>query len=99
MFRTPDADESNLSTTNDPVVNYFRGKQRRFEFQWQLRLRKLVPGGVFMGVEVDEPIQMGMIQRALANAALAFTKKTNQVRPSQTMIRRLFKLCTLFSVD
>ena len=33
-----------------------------------------------MGVEVDEPIQMGMIQRALANAALSFTKKTNQVR-------------------
>ena len=99
MFRTPDADESNLSTTNDPVVNYFRGKQRRFEFQWQLRLKKLVPGDVFMGVEVDEPIQMGMIQRALANAALVFTKKTNQVRPSQTMMRRLFKLCTLFSVD
>jgi hypothetical protein len=85
MFRTPDADESNLST-NDAVVNYFRGKQRRFEFQWQLRLKKLVPGDVFMGVEVDEPIQIGMIQRALANAALAFTKKTNQVWPSQSMI-------------
>lgn len=96
MFRTPDADESNLSTTNDPVENYFRGKQRRFEFQWQLRLKKLVPGDVFMGVEVDEPIQMGMIQRALANAALVFTKKTNQVRPSQTMMRRLFKLSLYF---
>ena len=98
MFRTPDADESNLST-NDPIVNYFRGKQRRFEFQWQLRLKKLVPGDVFMGVEVDEPIQMGMIQRALANAALAFTKTTNQVWPSQSMIRRSFKLLILFSVD
>jgi len=83
MFRTPEADESNLST-NDPVVNYFRGKQRRFEFQWQLRLKKLVPGDVFMGVEVDEPIRMGVIQRALANAALAFTKKTNQVGQSQS---------------
>ena len=109
LFRTPDADEqssnlgSNTTTTtatadNDDhnIANYFRGKQRRFEFQWQLRLKKLVPGDVFMGVEVDEPIQMGMIQRALANAALAFTKKTNQVRPSRTVIRRSFKLRILF---
>lgn len=77
MFRTPDVDE--LTKTNDPVVNYFRGKQRRFEFQWQLRLKKIPSGDLFLGVEVDEPIQMGMIQRALANTALKFTKKMNQV--------------------
>jgi hypothetical protein len=77
MFRTPDVDEP--SKTDDPIVNYFRGKQRRFEFQWQLRLKKLPPGDLFLGVEVDEPIQMGMIQRALANTALKFTKKMNQV--------------------
>ncbi len=88
MFRTPDADESKSSSRSandnedddgDPSLSYFRDKQRRFEFQWQLRLKRLLSGDVFMGVEVDEPIQMGMIQRALANAALSFTKKTNQV--------------------
>ncbi len=77
MFRTPEVDEP--TETNDPIVNYFRGKQRRFEFQWQLRLKKLPSGDLFLGVEVDEPIQMGMIQRALANTALKFTKKMNQV--------------------
>ena len=81
MFRTPDVDEP--TKTNDPMVNYFRGKQRRFEFQWQLRLKKLPPGDLFLGVEVDEPIQMGMIQRALANTALKFTKKMNQVSISR----------------
>mmetsp|Transcript_31229 Transcript_31229/g.66068 ORF Transcript_31229/g.66068 Transcript_31229/m.66068 type:complete len:1880 (+) Transcript_31229:299-5938(+) len=87
MFRTPEVDEPLSSSNshgesfhdnNDDVVNYFRGKQRRFEFQWQFRLKQLPPGDVFMGMELDEPIQMGMIQRALANAALKFVKKMNQ---------------------
>lgn len=78
MFRTPDVDEP-TSSNNDPIVNYFRGKQRRFEFQWQLQLKKVPDGEVFLGAEVEEPIQMGIIQRALANAALKFTKKMNQV--------------------
>lgn len=77
MFRTPEVDEPMVSSSEDPVVTYFRGKQRRFEFQWQLRLKKLPPGDVFLGAEIDEPVQMGMIQRALANAALKFTKKLN----------------------
>jgi hypothetical protein len=77
MFRTPEVDEPMLRPSEDPVVTYFRGKQRRFEFQWQLRLKKLPHGDVFLGVEIDEPVQMGMIQRALANAALKFTKKLN----------------------
>ena len=76
MFRTSDVDEP--TTSNDPIVNYFRGKQRRFEFQWQFQLKRLPPGDVFFGAELDEPIQMGMIQRALSNAALKFVKKLNQ---------------------
>lgn len=91
MFRTPDVDEptttaSSSSKSNDPVVNYFRGKQRRFEFQWQLRLKKLPQGDVFLGVEVDEPIHMGMFQRALANTALKFTKKMNEVGGTDSFI-------------
>lgn len=77
MFRTPDADADVDDSDDD---DDFRGKQRQFEFQWQLRLKKLVPGDVYVGMEVNEPIQMGLTQRALANLALKFTKKTNQVR-------------------
>jgi hypothetical protein len=77
IIRTPDDDEDADDGDDD---DYFRGKQRQFEFQWQLRLKKLVPGDVYVGMEVDEPIQMGLMQRALANVALKFTKKTKQVR-------------------
>jgi len=77
MFRTPDVDEP-ASSFNDPVVNYLRGKQRRFEFQWQFQLKKLPAGDVFMGAELEEPIHMGMIQRALSNGVLKFVEKTNQ---------------------
>ena len=93
MFRTPDVDEPSSSLFQSPsssndindnhhqsVVKYFRGKQRRFEFQWQLRLKKLPEGELFLGAEVEEPIQMGMIQRAVAGAALKFVKKLNQVK-------------------
>ena len=39
------------------------------------------PGGMFMGAESRRGrSKWGWIQRALANVALAFTKKTNQVR-------------------
>ncbi len=64
MFRTPDANADN--------DNYFWGKQRWFEFQWQLQLKKLVRGDVYMGMEVDEPISMDLMQRALANVALIY---------------------------
>lgn len=76
MFRTPEADDPSSSSTKS---SYFYGKQRRFEFQWQIRLKKLPEGEVFLAAEVEEPIQMGMIQRAVVGAALKFTKKMNQV--------------------
>jgi len=76
MFRTPEADDPSTSSAKS---SYFYGKQRRFEFQWQIRLKKLPEGEVFLAAEVEEPIQMGMIQRAVVGAALKFTKKMNQV--------------------
>ena len=76
MFRTPEADDPSSSSAKS---SYFYGKQRRFEFQWQIRLKKLPEGEVFLAAEVEEPIQMGMIQRAVVGAALKFTKKMNQV--------------------
>lgn len=75
MFRTGDADDEVDGT--DPYASHFRGKDRRFEFQWQLQLKQLPQGDVYISTEVEEPVQMGMIQRAVANAALAFVQKMN----------------------
>lgn len=79
MFRTPEADDPSSSSAKS---SYFNGKQRRFEFQWQIRLKKLPEGEVFLAAEIEEQIQMGMIQRAVVGAALKFTKKMNQVNIS-----------------
>jgi len=91
MFRTPEADNvvepppsCDNNTSNDDntpvndIANYFRGKQRRFEFQWQLQLKEVPRGEMFLKCVLDEPVRMGMIQRALANGALKFVKKMNQ---------------------
>ena len=86
MIRTPDADMTSENLSNKlemsnqalAVSDYFRDKQRRFEFQFQVKLKKIPKGGVYMGVEFDEPMKMGVIQKALALAALGFVKKTNR---------------------
>ncbi|KAL7498709.1 hypothetical protein ACHAWT_008068 [Skeletonema menzelii] len=77
MVRTPDADEGVRQPSENPIVTYFRGKQRRFEFQWQLKLKKIPQGDVFFCAELDEPVHFGVIQRALTSTALKFVKKTN----------------------
>ena len=85
MFRTSQVDDNdnndqypNTNNNNiDPTANYFKGKQRRFEWQWQIKLKKIPTGDVYVGCELDEPPAMGMIQRALVNAALKFVKKMN----------------------
>lgn len=79
MFRTPEVDEGGMQQPcENPIVTYFRGKQRRFEFQWQFKLKKIPQGDIYFCAELDEPVQMGMIQRALTSTALKFVRKMNQ---------------------
>jgi hypothetical protein len=54
-----------------------RDKQRRFEFQFQIRLKKIPTGRVYFSCELSEPVKMGIIQRAFVGAAMAFIKTTN----------------------
>ncbi len=77
MIRTPEADEGVRQPTENSIVTYFRGKQRRFEFQWQFKLKKIPQGDVFFCAELDEPVHFGVIQRALTSTALKFVKKMN----------------------
>jgi hypothetical protein len=80
LIRTPDVDDPSLKSgnaLNNVVVNYLRGKQRHFEFQYQIKLKKVPTGKqVYFSTEIEEPIKMGLIQKAFVGAAMAFIKTT-----------------------
>jgi len=77
MFRTPDGDDDDKQPSDNPIATFFKGKQRRFEFQWQFKLKQVPKGEVCFCAELGEPIEMGIIQRALTSTALRFVKKMN----------------------
>jgi len=73
LIRTPDVDDEQATrgtSENEKASSYFRGKQRRFDYQFELRLKRVPKGRVYFVVELEEPVKMGMIQRAFASAAL-----------------------------
>ena len=82
MVRTPNVDEDAVFASMDArtraAEEHFCGKQRRFEFQFQFCLKERPPPGkVYMGMDFDNPLKMGMVQRSVAMAGLAFVRKTN----------------------
>ncbi|GAX27126.1 hypothetical protein FisN_13Lh326 [Fistulifera solaris] len=80
LIRTPDVDDPTKekgTSENSATCNYMSGKQRRFEFQFQIKLKKVPTGRVYFACEIGETIRMGMIQRAFVSAAMAFVKTTN----------------------
>ncbi len=81
LIRTPDVDDPKADkgmSCNKQWAEYLRGKQRRFEFQYQIKLKKVPKNkAVYFSCELDEPIKMGIIQRAFVGAAMAFMKSTN----------------------
>jgi hypothetical protein len=81
LIRTPDTDDTDAvrgTAANDKVSDYMRNKQRRFEFQYQVKLKKDPVGKqLYFSCELDDPIKMGIITKAFVSAAMAFVKKTN----------------------
>ena len=77
MFRTPDDNMDVSNKQEKSSLSFFKGKQRRFEFQWQFKLKEVPKGEVCFCAELGEPIEMGIIQRALTSTALRFVKKMN----------------------
>ncbi|MGK3733945.1 MAG: hypothetical protein ACI8RD_002061 [Bacillariaceae sp.] len=81
LIRTPDTDDTDAvrgTAANDRVSDYMRNKQRRFEFQYQVKLKKDPVGKqLYFSCELDDPIKMGIITKAFVSAAMAFVKKTN----------------------
>jgi hypothetical protein len=81
IIRTPDADDPTApvgTLTSQKTSDYLRAKQRRFEFQFQCKLKKRPTGkAIYFACHLDEAIKMGVIQRAFVGAAMAFVKTTN----------------------
>lgn len=81
MLRTSDVDNPDAvrgSSANDKVSEYMRNKQRRFEFQYQVKIKKEPSGKqLYFSCELNEPIKMGMITKAFVSAAMSFVRKTN----------------------
>jgi len=77
MLLRPENADNNDATQRDPTATYFRGKQRRFEFQFQLSFKQEPTGPLYLGCQVEKPVQMGMIQRVFVGTLLSFVKKMN----------------------
>ena len=79
LIRTPDVNDKTAPQgtleNSEHFVPYFSKKARRFEFQWQIRLKHKPQGKVYFACELEESVKMGMLQRAFVGAAMAFVKK------------------------
>ena len=83
MIRTPDADRKKEDPNNklgdDPsrISKYFKDKKRRFEFQFQIKLKRIPEGPTFLGCELEHPIKVGTITKGLVNILLAMVRRIN----------------------
>ena len=65
------------NNNEDPFADYFREKKRRFEFQFQIKFKRVPEHPLFFVCELDNSIKLGTIQRAFVKATLNFVKKMN----------------------
>jgi len=82
MIRTPDVDDP-----KDPkqpsvpkaqeISQYMKGRLRRFEFQFRVKLKKVPTGPLFLGCELEHPIKIGRIAKGLSGVLLAMIRRIN----------------------
>jgi Protein of unknown function (DUF1769) len=83
LVRTPDVDEpddgadATMGEIPRAVSEYFKGKKRRFEFQFQIKLKKVPTGALFLGCELEHMIRVGTITKGLVGILLAMVRRIN----------------------
>jgi hypothetical protein len=79
MVRTPDVDNTKeaLPTGETPqrISKYMKGKKRRFEFQFQVKFKRIPTGPLFLGSEVEERLKVSKFTKRLTTVLLAMIRK------------------------
>lgn len=82
LVRTPDVDNKDdgrdvLGENASRISEYFGDKKRRFEFQFQIKLKKVPIGPLFLGCELEHAIKVGTLTKGLVNVLLAMVRRIN----------------------
>jgi len=77
MFRVADEPPED-DVEGRRIYRYFQGKKRMFEFQFQGRLKQRPEGKLWLSVEIDHPVKIGVFQRAILKACCSFIRRTNK---------------------
>lgn len=81
LVRTPDVDDSKeLAPTLDSakrISKYLKNYKRRFEFQFQIKLKKVPTGPLFLGCELEEMIKISRWTKGLTGVLLAMIRRIN----------------------
>jgi len=81
LVRTPDVDLVKEPTPTLPMAKsiseYMKGRQRRFEFQFRVKFKKVPTGPIFLGCEVEQQIKLGRITKGLTSVLLAMIRRIN----------------------
>ena len=81
LVRTPDVDDmKEITPTLDSaqrISKYFKEYKRRFEFQFQIKLKKVPTGPLFLGCEVEEMIKISRWTKGLTGVLLAMIRRIN----------------------
>jgi Protein of unknown function (DUF1769) len=66
-----------LAETPARISQYLKHKKRRFEFQFQVRLKRIPTGPLFLGCELEHAIRVGTITKGLVGILLAMVRRIN----------------------
>jgi len=81
MIRTPDVDDSleprPLGEVPNCISSYMKDKKRRFEFQFQIRFKKVPKGPIFLGCETESTIKISRFTKGLVGFLLGMIRRIN----------------------
>jgi hypothetical protein len=83
LIRTPDVDDKVLDGVKPTLHSakatseYMKGQQRRWEFQFRVKFKKVPTGPIFLGCEVERKMKLGRMTKALTTFLLNMIGRIN----------------------